>query len=56
MEDNEGEEADEEYLADATPTFLDGDEGDPLVCILERLLLAEPCTSQTNSIFILIAQ
>ena len=32
-------------------TVLEGDEGTPLACILERLLLAEPCTSQRNSIF-----
>ena len=34
-----------------SPTVLDGDDGDPLLCILERLLLAEPCQTQRNSIF-----
>ena len=31
--------------------ILDGDEGDPLLCVLERLILVEPCQTQRNSIF-----
>ena len=34
-----------------SPAVLDEDEGTPLLCILERLLLAEPCCTQRNAIF-----
>ena len=34
-----------------SPAVLDGDKGNLLLCIVERLLLAEPCAFQRNSIF-----
>ena len=50
-EEDEYKEEFEEASKRLSPTFLDGDEGVPLVCILERLLLREPCQTKKNSIF-----
>ena len=50
-EDLDGKEEFEEASERLSPTVLDGDDGTLLLCILERLLLAEPCITQRNSIF-----
>ena len=50
----EGEEEHDGICAEGDhldPTFLEADEGNPLLCIIERLLLAEHCVNQRNFIF-----
>ena len=49
--DYEDREEFEEAPDRLSPAVLDEDEGTPLLCILERFLLAEPCCTQRNVIF-----
>ncbi|KAL5566080.1 hypothetical protein UlMin_029244 [Ulmus minor] len=50
-EEEEFKEEFEEASERLSPVVLDGDEGEPLMCVLERLLLTESCPTQRNSIF-----
>ena len=50
-EDKEGLDGSYEEIKKLNRVVLEANEGNPLLCILERFLLAEHCLNQRNSIF-----